>query len=69
MNSSTQTLSLNPFGNYDISLCIPGFESSNYVPLKVEGDDDYEISTEQDNYVRNMFESNINFEQQLTDPH
>jgi len=25
-----------------MSLCIPGFENSSFVPLKVEGDDDYE---------------------------
>ena len=60
MNSSIQTLSLSAFGNYELSVCIPGFESSSFVPLKAEGDDDYEISTEPDNYVRNMFESDIN---------
>lgn len=43
MNSSIQSLFLNPFGNFDMSLCIPGFENSSFVPLKVEGDDDFEL--------------------------
>jgi hypothetical protein len=46
MNSSIQSLFLNPFGNFDMSLCIPGFENSSFVPLKVEGDEDYEIAEE-----------------------
>ena len=42
MNSSIQTLFLNSFGNFDMSLCIPGYDNSTYVPLKIEGEDDYE---------------------------
>ena len=61
MNSSMQTLSLNPFGNYDLALCIPGFEMSSFIPLKEENDDDYEdpevANPLQSNYVSNMFES------------
>jgi hypothetical protein len=44
MNSSLQTLFLNPLGNFDISLCIPGFDNSSFVPLKVEGEDDFQLS-------------------------
>lgn len=57
MNSSIQTLSLNPLGNFDLSLCIPGFDSSPYVSLKKEGDDDlYEQvnQEEQSNYIASM---------------
>lgn len=35
MNSSIQSLFLNPLGNMDLALCILGFDNSNFVPLKV----------------------------------
>jgi hypothetical protein len=44
MNCSLQTLFLNPLGNFELSLCIPGFENSSFVQLKVEGEEDYELS-------------------------
>ena len=31
MNSSLQTLFLNPHGNFDLSLCILGFDNSSFV--------------------------------------
>ena len=46
MKSSIQSLFLNPFGNFDMSLCIPGFQNSSFVPLKAEGDDDFELADE-----------------------
>lgn len=40
MNSSIQTLHLNPECNFDMSLCVPGFEPSTPVPLKTDQDED-----------------------------
>ena len=40
MNSSNQTLLLSSFGNFDLSICIPGYDRSTFVPLKSENDDD-----------------------------
>lgn len=40
MNSSNQTLLLNSFGNFDLAICIPGYDRSTFVPLKSENDDD-----------------------------
>ena len=61
MNSSIQTLFLNPFGNFDMSLCIPGFENSSFVPLKAEGDEDFELveENEKDPLIQSMFESEM----------
>jgi hypothetical protein len=39
-----QLLYLNPLGNFDFSLAIPGFEHSNYVTFKIEGEDDYKLA-------------------------
>jgi len=41
MNSSNQTLLLNSFGNFDLSICIPGYDRSTFIPLK--GDDDEDL--------------------------
>ncbi len=58
MNSSTQTLFLNPFGNFDISICIPGYDNSDFMPLKIEGEEDYQLfdKVEQENYIQQMFD-------------
>eukprot|EP00347_Sterkiella_histriomuscorum_P015009 403358661 len=60
MNSSNQTLFLNPLGNFEMSLCIPGFDNSTFVALKNEEDDDYKLTEqiEQENYIKSMFEDN-----------
>jgi len=31
-----------------MSLCIPGFENSSFVPLKAEGDEDFDLADEKD---------------------
>lgn len=60
MNSSIHTLFLNPFGNFDLSLCIPGFDMSTWVKFKEEGEDDFIAPnmSEQDNYIDSMQLSN-----------
>ena len=60
MNSSIQSLFLNPLGNFDLSLCIPGFDNSTFIPLRLEGDSDYQVmeQAEQDNYLSSIFEEN-----------
>ena len=45
-NSSLQVLYLNPLGNFDFSLAIPGYEHSNFVKLKLQSDSDYELCSE-----------------------
>jgi hypothetical protein len=55
-NSSMQLLYLNPLGNFDFSLAIPGFEHSNYVKFKIEGEDDYKLA--ENDLLPNMFKNN-----------
>lgn len=31
-------------GNFDMSICIPGYDNSSYMPLKQAGDEDYKMS-------------------------
>lgn len=45
MNSSIQTLFLHPQGNFDLSLSVPGYDNSSPVPLKIEGDEDYQLAS------------------------
>jgi hypothetical protein len=40
-NSSLQVLYLNPLGNFDFSLAIPGFKQSNFMPFKLETEEDF----------------------------
>ena len=40
-NSSLQILYLNPQGNFDFSVALPGFTQSNFMPFKLETDDDF----------------------------
>lgn len=47
MNSSIQLPYLDPKGNFDISLCIPGFEPSNYIPFKVQEEEDFALFEEE----------------------
>jgi hypothetical protein len=58
-NSSLQVLYLNPLGNFDFSVAIPGFQQSNYMPFKLESDDDYQLSTDllHKNYIEAGFEA------------
>ena len=44
LNSSIQTLFLNPLGNFEMSLCIPGFNNSNFMVLKDKDEDDFTLS-------------------------
>lgn len=50
---------LNPQGNFDISLCIPGFQHSHFIPFKIEGEDDFVEceEKEQETYIRAMFDN------------
>ena len=52
-NSSLQVLYLNPLGDFDFSLAIPGFEHSNFVKFKLEREEDFELSNDltQSNYL------------------
>ena len=52
-NSSLQVLYLNPLGNFDFSLAIPGFEHSNFVKFKLESEEDFELCNDltQSNYL------------------
>ena len=56
-NSSLQVLYLNPLGNFDFSLAIPGYQHSNYVKFKLESDEDFELCTDlsQSNYISSGF--------------
>ena len=40
-NSSLQVLYLNPLGNFDFSVTIPGFQQSNFIAFKLESDEDF----------------------------
>lgn len=42
-NSELQVLFLNPLGNFDFSMLIPGYNESNQLTLKQEGDEDMQI--------------------------
>ena len=44
-----------------MSLCIPGFENSSFVPLKAEDDEDFELAdeNEKDPLIHSIFESDI----------
>ncbi len=44
MNSSNQTLFLNSLGNFDMSICIPGYDRSSFMALKQNGDEDFKMS-------------------------
>ena len=52
-NSSLQVLYLNPLGNFDFSLAIPGYDQSNFVKFKLKNEADYELCTDlcQSNYL------------------
>ena len=52
-NSALQLMYLNPLGNFDFALAIPGFDHSNYVDFKVTGEDDCKLV--QDDLLPNMF--------------
>jgi len=49
---------LNPLGNFDFSVAIPGFQHSNFMPFKLESDEDFKLSTNllQKNYIEAGFE-------------
>ena len=59
-NSSLQVLYLNPLGNFDFSVAIPGFQQSNFMPFKLETDNDFKLSSclLQKNYVEAGFTDN-----------
>ena len=42
-NSQLQILFLNPLGNFDLSLVIPGFEQTDFVAFKANNDEDMKI--------------------------
>lgn len=48
-------LYLNPLGNFDFALAIPGFQHSNYMKFKTEGEDDYKLA--EDDLLPNMFKN------------
>ena len=52
-NSSLQVLYLDSLGNFDFSLAIPGYDHSNFVKLKLEREEDYELCSDlsQSNYL------------------
>ena len=52
-NSSLQVLYLNPLGNFDFSLAIPGYDHSNFVKFKLEQEADFELCSDlcQNNYL------------------
>ena len=52
-NSSLQVLYLNPLGNFDFSLAIPGYEHSQFVKFRLESEEDFELCTDisQSNYL------------------
>ena len=56
-NSELQVLFLNSLGNFDFSMLIPGYDKSNELPLKMDGDEDLEICEDikQQNMVNAMF--------------
>ena len=56
-NSSLQVLYLNPLGNFDFSLAIPGYQHSNYVKFKLDTDEDFELCSDlsQSNYISSGF--------------
>lgn len=45
-NSSLQVLYLNPLGNFDFSLAIPGYDHSNFVKFKLEQEEDFELCSD-----------------------
>ena len=55
-NSSLQVLYLNPLGNFDFSLAIPGYDHSNFVKFKLQNEADYELSSDlcQSNYLESL---------------
>jgi hypothetical protein len=58
-NSSLQVLYLNPLGNFDFSVTIPGFQQSNFITFKLESDEDFKLTPDllQKNYVDAGFEA------------
>ena len=56
MNASLQSLFLNPYGNFEMSLCVPGYDISKFMPLKKEDEEDYKIinNVEFDSYINSM---------------
>ena len=48
---------MNPLGNFEFSLAIPGYQHSNYVKFKLESEEDYELCTDlsQSNYLNSVF--------------
>ena len=52
-NSQLQVLYLNPLGNFEFSLAIPGYDHSNFVKFKLEHEDDFELCSDlsQNNYL------------------
>ena len=42
-NSQLQILFLNPLGNFDLSLVIPGFDQTDFVAFKANNDEDMKI--------------------------
>ena len=55
-NSSLQVLYLNPLGNFDFSLAIPGYDHSNFVKFKLQNEADYELCSDlcQSNYLESL---------------
>lgn len=39
-------LHLDPLGNFDFSIATPGFQPSNYMPFKLEQEDDFKLSND-----------------------
>ena len=42
-NSQLQILFLSPLANFDLSLVIPGYDQTNFVSFKENGDEDFKI--------------------------
>lgn len=65
-NSQQQILFLNPFGNFDLSLVIPGYEETSFVSFKEQKDEDFGIceNIKQQHYLRALFteEENLNLD-------
>jgi hypothetical protein len=66
-NSELQVLFLNPLGNFDFSMLIPGYKQSNQLPLKREGDEDLHICEDirQQNFLNAIFTEQENRQQDL----
>ena len=68
-NSQLQILFLNPLGNFDLSLVIPGFEQTDFVAFKANNDEDMKICQDikRSNYVKSMFSEAENHELEHSD--